>query len=58
MKNSKIAERLDVSDPFWKKFDIHSLKTKKVIGLYEVDNLDNPNVCIVVVNPKKYFEKI
>ena len=36
MKNSKIAQRLDVSDPFWKKFNMHNPKTKKVTGLYEV----------------------
>ena len=30
MKKSKIAKRLDVSDPFWKKLDMHDLKTKKI----------------------------
>ena len=27
------------------------------MGLYEVENIDNPNVCAIVVNPKEYFEK-
>ena len=57
MKTSKIAKRLDVSDPFWKKFDMDNPKTKKVMGLYEVESLDNPNVCTIAVNPKEYFEK-
>ena len=56
MKKSKIAKRLDVSDSLWKKFDMHDLKTKKVMGLYEVESLDNPNVCTIAVNPKEYFE--
>ena len=57
MKKSKIAERLDVSDPFWKKFDMHDPKTKKVMGLYEVESLDNPNVYTVAVNPMEYLKK-
>ena len=27
------------------------------MGLYKVENIDNPNVCTIVVNPKEYFEK-
>ena len=27
------------------------------MGLYEVENIDNPNICNVAINPKKYFEK-
>ena len=50
MKKSKI-------DPFWKKFGMHNPKTKKVMGLHEVESIDNPNVCTVAVNPKEYFEK-
>ena len=57
MKKSKIASRLDVSDPFWKKFDMHNQKTKKVMGLYEVESIDNPNICTIGINPKEYFEK-
>ena len=57
MKKSKVAKRSDVPDPFWKKFDMHDLKTKKVMGLYEAESLDNPNVCTTAINPKEYFEK-
>ena len=55
-EKSEIAKRLDVSDPFWKKFDMHDPKTKKVMGLYEVESLDNPNLCTIAVNAKEYFE--
>ena len=32
-------------------------KTKKEMGLYEVENIDNPNICTIAINPKEYFEK-
>ena len=57
MIKSKILERLDVSDEFWKQFDVHNVKTKKQMGLFEIENIDNPNVCTIAVNPKEYFEK-
>ena len=31
--------------------------TRKIMGLYEVENLDNANLCTVAINPKDYFEK-
>ena len=34
MKKSKMAERLDISDPFWKDFEMHNL--------YEVESIDDP----------------
>ena len=32
-------------------------KTKKEVGLYEVENIDNPNICTISINPKEYFGK-
>ena len=57
MKKSKIAERLDVSDPFWKDFETHNQKTKKPMGLYEVESIDNPNICTIAIHSKEYLEK-
>ena len=57
MKNSKITQRLDVSDVFWEQFDMQKPKTRKEMGLYEVENIDNPNICTIAINPKEYFEK-
>ena len=31
--------------------------TRKVMGLYEVENLDIANLCTIAINPKEYFEK-
>ena len=30
---------------------------KKLVGLYEVESIDNPNMITIAVNPKGYFEK-
>ena len=57
MKISKIAQRLDVSDSFWKQFVMHNSKTKKEMGLYEVESVNNPNISTIAINPKEYFEK-
>ena len=32
-------------------------KLKKQVGLYETGSIDNPNILIVSINPKEYFEK-
>ena len=57
MKKSKTAKRLDVSDEFWKQFEMYDKSTKKVMGLYEIENIDNQNICTIAINPKEYFEK-
>ena len=56
-KHSKIGPRLDVSDKFWQQFNMQNEGTRKVMGLYEVENLDNANLCTIAINPKEYFEK-
>ena len=40
LKKSKILNRLDLSDEFWKQFEIYNANTKKVMGLYEIQNID------------------
>ena len=57
MKKLKIAKRLDVSDDFWKQFEMYDYSTKKIVGLYEMKNIDSQNTCTIAVNPKEYFEK-
>ena len=57
LKQSKIAERLDVSEPFWSQFEMRNENVKKQMGLYEIENISNSNICAIVVNPKEYFEK-
>ena len=57
LTKSKILDRLDVSDEYWKQFNVYNANTKKQMGLFEIEHIDNPNVCTVAVNPKEYFEK-
>ena len=58
LKQSKIAERLDVSDPFWSQFEILNKNVRKQMGLHEIENINNANICTIAVNPKEYFEKL
>ena len=57
LKKSKILNRLDLSDDFWKQFQIYDHNTKKVMGLFEIENINNQNICTIAINPKEYFEK-
>ena len=57
MIKSKIFERLDISHDFWKEYNVQDKSKQKVMGLFEIENIDNPNVCTIAVNPKEYFEK-
>ena len=41
LKKSKILNRLDLSDDFWKQFEIYDHNTKKVMGLFEIENINN-----------------
>ena len=36
---------------------MHNENVKKQMGLYEIENINNANICTIAVNPKKYFEK-
>ena len=57
LTKSKILERLDVSDDFWEKFHVQDKPLKKQVGLYKIENTDNPNFATIAINPKEYFEK-
>ena len=57
LKKSKILNRLDLSDEFWKQVEIYDHNTKKVMGLFEIENINNQNICTIAINPKEYFEK-
>ena len=57
MVNSEILKRLDVSHDFWKKYNVQDKTKKKEMGLFEIENIENQNICTVAVNPKEYFEK-
>ena len=54
---SQIFDRLDLSDDFWKQFDVQNEKLKKQVGLFEIESINNANVITIALNPKEYYEK-
>ena len=52
----KLAHRLDTSHEFFDKFFCRDKSTKKKVGLYEVESIDNANLVTLAVNPKEYIE--
>ena len=52
LTKSKILERLDVSDDFWEKFHVQDKSLKKQVSLYEIENINNPNLVTIAINPK------
>lgn len=57
MCQSKIVDRLDLSDGFYAQFNCQNKKLKKQVGLYEVESINNPNIITVAISPKEYFEE-
>ena len=52
MINSKIFDRLDLSDDFWDQFNVQNKKLKKQVGLFEVENISRANIITIALNPK------
>ena len=52
----KKGDRLDTSDEFFDQFLCRNKSTKKQIGLYEVEHIDNANLVTIALNPKEYIE--
>ena len=54
--NSRVLERFDVSNEFWKQFSIRKENTRKQLGLYEIEHIEDPRFVTVATNPKEYTE--
>ena len=52
----KKGDRLDTSHEFFDQFLCRNESSKKQVGLYEVENIDNPILVTIAVNPKEYIE--
>ena len=57
MIKSKIFDRLDLSDDFWDQFGVQNKKLKKQVGLFEIGNINEPNIITIALNPKEYYGK-
>ena len=53
MTASKIFQRLDLSDDFWKQYSVQNKAIKKQVGLYEIESIDNANIITISENPKE-----
>ena len=54
--NTEMRDQFDKSDEFWRGSGVHCPQKKKVLGLYEVEHIDEPRYVTLAVNPKEYFE--
>ena len=48
----KLGHRLDTSYEFFDNFSCRNKSSKKKVGLYEVESIDNANLVTIAVNPK------
>ena len=53
---TEMFQRFDTSHSFWKKLDAQKPKRQKKLGLYEVENIDDPCYVTLAINTKEYFE--
>ena len=53
---TEIRNRFDKSDKFWEQFGVCEPKNQKMFSLYEVENINDPCMITLALNPKEYFE--
>ena len=53
---NEIRNRFDTSDKFWEQFGVCKPENQKVLGLYEVESINDPCLVTLAVNPREYFE--
>ena len=57
MIKSKIFDRFDVSAELWEELNSQNKDLKKQVGLFEIENIDKPNIITIALNPKEYYER-
>ena len=53
---TKIYKRFNSSHEFWDIFGFRNPSRKERLGYYEVENIDNPCLAAIAVNPIEYLE--
>ena len=56
MSKSKIFDRLDLSADFYEQFNCRNENLGKRVGLFEIENIDKPNIITIPLNLKEYYE--
>ena len=54
--NNNIQHKLDLSDQFFAQFNKRNEAVRKLVGLYEFENIEHRIICTICVNPKEYSE--
>ena len=54
---SQIFDRLDLSAEFYEQLNCCNTKLQNRVGLFEIENIDKPNVITIALNPKEYYER-
>ena len=54
--NSPVLERFDVSHEFREQFGVRKENTRKQLGLYEIEHIEDPCFVTIATNPKEYIE--
>ena len=52
-----VLHRFDTSHKFWKKYGVKNEHLKKKFDYFSIENIDDPYVVTVAVNPKEYFQE-
>ena len=52
-----VSHRFNASHKFWEKYGVRNEHLKKNLGYFSIENIDNPYVANVTVNPKEYFKE-
>ena len=55
---SKTYKRFQTSHEFWDIFGARKLSRRKKLGYYEIENIGNPCILTLAVNPKGYLEML
>ena len=53
---NEILHRFDISHEFWENYSARKKSLKKKLGYFSIENIDDPCMVTVALNPKEYFE--
>ena len=56
--NNKILNWLDTSHEFCGRFTVRNKDLRKKLGYFAIENIDDPCLVTVAVNPKEYVEQL
>ena len=57
MNESKRFDRIDLLAEFWEQLNFWNKDLKKQVGLFEIENIDKPNIITIGLNPKEYYQR-